>query len=185
MLALDLCCGSGGWTDGFLAAGFRVTGVDIVPQPDYQGEFILGDVRLLDGHLFKGYDVIVASPPCQEFSRWRMPWLRHLRREPDLSIIKGCWRIRAEAQPKFFILENVREAQRWLGPATVAREPYYLWGDVFLVSPPRRVKKESISGARPDLRSRIPFDMAFGIALTLRGTLEKYARIADGVGGLR
>jgi len=47
-------------------AGFHVTGVDIVPQPNYIGDvFIQGDAVdfiLSHGHEF---DVIHASPPCQ------------------------------------------------------------------------------------------------------------------------
>ncbi len=28
-LMLDLCCGLGGWSEGFLAAGWRCVGVDL------------------------------------------------------------------------------------------------------------------------------------------------------------
>src|SRR5208283_4736719 len=48
-LAVDYCCGGGGWSVGFADAGFDVLGFDIKPQPKYRHEFILADIRDLHG----------------------------------------------------------------------------------------------------------------------------------------
>jgi DNA (cytosine-5)-methyltransferase 1 len=69
---LDLFCGAGGAAKGYQRAGFYVVGVDIDPQPNYCGdEFIqLDALALLDTYLSDGegipFDVIHASPPCQD-----------------------------------------------------------------------------------------------------------------------
>lgn len=77
--ALDLCCGAGGFSAGLHAAGFDVTGVDSAPQPDYPYRFVLADALTVD---LSGYDVIVASPPCQ---RWSVATPVHLREShPDV-----------------------------------------------------------------------------------------------------
>ena len=68
-IALDLFCGGGGAALGLLRAGFgRVVGLDIVPQPDYPGEFVEADIEELNPSQLAGYDLIWASPPCQAFS---------------------------------------------------------------------------------------------------------------------
>lgn len=36
-VAIDLCCGKGGWTIGLLAAGFHVVGFDVQRHREYPG----------------------------------------------------------------------------------------------------------------------------------------------------
>ena len=62
---LDLFCGAGGAAMGYHRAGFDVTGVDIVDQPDYPFTFHRGDAMTWP---LDGFDVIHASPPCQAFT---------------------------------------------------------------------------------------------------------------------
>jgi len=66
---LDLFSGAGGAGRGYQNAGFHVTGVDIVAQPEYGGDvFVKGDaLEYLDKHWHE-FDAIHASPPCQSSS---------------------------------------------------------------------------------------------------------------------
>lgn len=64
---LDAGCCAGGMTRGYQRAGFRVTGVDIEPQPDYIGDdFVQADAaEFIHEHGHK-FDLISGSPPCQD-----------------------------------------------------------------------------------------------------------------------
>jgi DNA (cytosine-5)-methyltransferase 1 len=77
MKLLDLYCGAGMAADGYVAAGFEVTGVDINKQPSYPYEFIQADALdiLNDKNFVSQFDVIHASPPCQAHTR-----AKHLRK---------------------------------------------------------------------------------------------------------
>jgi hypothetical protein len=81
---LDLYCGPGGATAGYMQAGFRVTGVDHLPQPRYPGQtFVQADALTYLAHHEQEYHVIHASPPCQHYAnvtRWRGSQANH----PDL-----------------------------------------------------------------------------------------------------
>lgn len=178
-LCIDLFCGRGGWTRGFLAAGFRVIGVDLTPQPDYPpaATFLQADARQLDGRQFRGCAIVVASPPCQEFSRWDQPWTRARNPPPpSLELVEAARRIAREAGAPRFILENVRGAQRWLGKAILRRGPFFLWGDVPLAPMMTYRPKQSYSSADVARRAEIPFELAHGIALLVGASCEASER---------
>lgn len=163
-LAIDLCCGLGGWTEGLLAEGYRVIGYDIEAHEygdeKYPGELRLENVLTLNGAQFKDAALIVASPPCTEFSYMAMPWkrakqiARALRGQdvfPDgykgsrtlaelTAIFDACVRIADEASAAAghrvpLVLENVKGAQPWVGRAKWSFGSYFLWGDVPALMP--------------------------------------------------
>lgn len=128
---LDLFCGAGGAAVGIDRAGFRIVGVDAVPQPNYPFLFIQDDAfkvlkRLLAGERISfatrgnrtervGLSSIAwiwASPPCQSYSwsarRWKNGTNGHAKRKyPDL--IKP---MRKELQKTGlpYVIENVSGA---------------------------------------------------------------------------
>ena len=101
-LLLDLFCGGGGASVGYHRAGFRVVGVDINPQPHYPFEFHQADALTFS---LDGYDVIHASPPCQEYSVSSRYYRQQGKSYPDLI---APMRRRLVEQDTPWIMENVR-----------------------------------------------------------------------------
>jgi hypothetical protein len=186
-LAIDLFCGLGGWTEGLLAEGYDVVGFDIEAH-EYDGEkyparLVLQDVLTLHGSQFRNAALIVASPPCQEFSYMAMPWsrakqiARALRGEdvfPEgyrgsrtiaelTALFDACFRIQREASEAAgrhipLVVENVRGAVPWVGPAAWNYGSYYLWGDVLALMPSAQaIKVASEIGRRTDPGNGVRF----------------------------
>lgn len=131
---LDVCCGMGGASIGFHRAGFECTGVDAVDLA-YPYDLILADARIW--HPKKHYDVVWLSPVCTEWSSLtRLAIARGQRGPPDvegaLELVEGCLRIKDEANPTFWILENVAGGEKYieplLGKPKLRRGPWRLWG---------------------------------------------------------
>jgi hypothetical protein len=141
-LCIDLFCGLGGWTEGFLAEGYRVIGFDIEQRP-YPGQLVLQDIRTLHGAQLRDAAIIVASSPCQEFSYRAMPWKRAKALGPPVDGINLFYqsiRIQHEAQEASgrqipLVMENVRGAQKYVGDAKWKYKSFYLWGDVPALMP--------------------------------------------------
>lgn len=154
-LAIDLFCGLGGWSEGALAEGFDVVGFDIerhvYGDRRYPAQLVLQDVLTLDGAQFKGASLIVASPPCQEYSYMAMPWSRAKAIAAEYrsgtrdvkkltALFDACFRIQREASDAAgrhipLVVENVRGAQPWVGRAQWNYGSYYIWGDVPALMP--------------------------------------------------
>lgn len=155
MMAIDLFCGLGGWSDGLLAEGWEVIGFDIEQhaygEHRYPAQLVLQDVLTLHGSQFRGVDLIVASPPCQEFSYMAMPWsiakekarkyeAGELDRADLTRLFDACFRIQREACEAAgrhipLIVENVRGAQPWVGRSPWNYGSFHLWGDVPALMP--------------------------------------------------
>ena len=168
-LAIDLFCGLGGWAEGFLAEGYEVVGFDIERHDygsgGYPGWLVIQDVLTLHGSRFRGAAVIVASPPCQEFSYMAMPWsiakrkaleyLDDVRDAKQLTaLFDACFRIQREACEAAghhipLVVENVCGAQKWVGRARWHYGSFYLWGDVPALMPIIR-KHAKVPGFRFD-----------------------------------
>ena len=182
-LCIDLFCGLGGWTEGFLAEGWDVIGFDIerhqYGEAKYPAQLVIQDVLTLHGSQFRNADCIVASPPCQKYSYMAMPWGRAKREvrwqkwerdsafgdrlESLNALFNACFRIQREAieatgrecpacaglGPRHrdhvcprckgtcwltrhipLVVENVKGAQPWVGPAKANFGSFYFWGDV-------------------------------------------------------
>ena len=162
-LAIDLFCGLGGWTEGLLAEGYHARGFDIEAHAygdeRYPGELILADVMSLHGSQFADAALIVASPPCQEFSYMAMPWSRAKAKAAAIradvtglelarlnQLFDACFRIQREASAAAghripMVVENVCGAQPWVGRAAWNFGSYYLWGDVPALMPTTLARK--------------------------------------------
>lgn len=118
LTVLDLFCGAGGLSTGFLAEDFEVVmGIDnnekaisTFSKNHPKSKAICGDMREINGKKIleetnlKEIDVVVGGPPCQGFSMAgkRQP------NDPRNSLFREYLRIVKELKPKVFIMENVR-----------------------------------------------------------------------------
>lgn len=156
-LAIDLYCGLGGWTDGLLAEGYCVVGFDIerheYDEHRYPGHLVVQDVLTLHGSQFKDAALIVASPPCQEYSYMAMPWKKAKAKAAAIRadttgaelerlnrLFNACFRIQKEASIAAgrhipLIVENVRGAIPWVGRSRWNFGSFHLWGDVPALMP--------------------------------------------------
>jgi DNA (cytosine-5)-methyltransferase 1 len=104
---LDLFCGAGGCSAGYVAAGFDVVGVDLDPQPRYPYPFVRADALEYLREHGRGFDAIHASPPCQRYSRCAGMPGRRREDYPDLipPVREGLGRLRV-----VWVIENVETA---------------------------------------------------------------------------
>ena len=142
---LDCFCGLGGASMGFAKEGFDCTGIDVV-NVGYPYRFILADMHSLKGEDYRGYDVIWGSPPCRDFSPlgrlYGMKWKRKPSPQYGLKLVNAFLKFVEEAQPKFWIMENVENLKNYLllKPKIVTKvrhKAHCFWGDFPLGLYPR------------------------------------------------
>jgi hypothetical protein len=210
MKVLDLFCGMGGWSVGFHREGFKCYGLDNV-DVGYPYELIQRDIRefsLASGWHYKNgspvIDVIVAGPPCTEFSHLtKLSWKKGQRGPPDpakgMELVKETQRLIQEASPIFWAVENVQGALEYFeplwGPPKLNARPWYLWGNFptpklpdgqYLKGVHRETKRGNALGLPEDFpfdplrswrRARLPVFLSQAIARECKSALTLLGRV--------
>jgi len=145
---LDLCAGSGSWSEPYVRAGYKVIRVSL---PEL-------DVRTWKPprHVWG----VLAAPPCDQFSLARQGHGRRVAR-PDfvrgMEVVNACMRIVQQCRPQWWALENpVGHLSKFLGTPRDTWEPFEfgdpwtkrtaIWGDFEL---PKRGPFVKPRGAGP------------------------------------
>lgn len=143
-ILLDLFCGAGGWSKPFLALGWRCIGFDVADH-GYPGELRLGALPVSPRILHElGPELVVASPPCEDFARAHLPWLRSVA-YPSTHLLR--WSIALGQVLRCpVIIECSKFAARHV-PGARFCHPYALWGDVPALLPAALRSKDSRRGS--------------------------------------
>jgi hypothetical protein len=136
---LDLCAGTGAWSQPHLDAGYDVRRVELTDGKD---------VRLMHRMEDRVWGIL-AAPPCTYFCRMRMcrgtPTREQFRE--GLAVVDACLRAVLLYRPNWWALENPQGyLKRWLGEPVLKFDPAdygdpwtkrtWLWGTFRRPVPP-------------------------------------------------
>lgn len=171
MRVLDLFSGLGGFSEAFVLAGDEVCRVENNPLLAEVPYTSMDDVlnvrdRLVryqeEGIPMREYDILLASPPCHEFSlAFSAPQAQASRTgefedyDPDMTLVQAVLDIIKITKPKYWIIENVRGSIRHF--AKIGLEPRIINDAyVFYGNFPKFGHVEIPSKADKDTNSRDP-----------------------------
>ena len=137
MKILELFCGRGGWSKGFkeIFPNAEFTGIDFVDfSKIYPFEFLQKD--LMDYTPEPIYDIILASPPCAQFSEVKRNCAHPYDERQGLDLVWRTHYLLSVCKPRYWIIENVRGLSEFLPPQNEkirygkrARKTAYLWSN--------------------------------------------------------
>jgi len=134
---LELFCGRGGWSKGFkeIFPDAEFTGIDITNFSEfYPFEFLQKD--LMDYTPEPIYDIILASPPCSEFSEVKRNCAHPYDERQGLDLVWRTYYLISVLKPRYWIIENVKGLAEFLPPQNQkiqyglkTRKTAYLWSN--------------------------------------------------------
>jgi len=145
VVAVDLFCGVGGLSHGFVLEGLKVAaGIDLDPACEFayesnnNGKFIKQDISKVTGKdlkkLFKGADikVLAGCAPCQPFSTYSNRY--NQERDNKWNLLSQFSRLVREANPQIVTMENVPALEKhpvfMTFVRSLRRQHYEVWHDV-------------------------------------------------------
>lgn len=162
MKILDLCAGTGAWSEPYVEKGYDVVRITL---PYF-------DVRTWEDYLGENYKGIMIAPPCRCFTRTNngMP-LSETEKIDAMSVVDACLRIVLMTQPEWWVLENPPgRLKRYLGSPRYTFQPWWfggntqkttcLWGNFncpnrIVYNRPGKIEIGGIQGRQGDYRRAV------------------------------
>src|SRR5208282_2881448 len=118
---LDVCCGRWGWSKAFAVRGWECVGVDLIwSAPPVGCKFLRKNLFELTSEWIvgQGFDFLVASTPCEEFS---VHGMKHFHKNPPfpkngVAMFNHIRSVFSDSGLPY-VMENVRAAQQFIGVA--------------------------------------------------------------------
>jgi DNA (cytosine-5)-methyltransferase 1 len=145
VVVVDLFCGVGGLSHGFVLEGMKVAaGIDLDPACEYayesnnNGKFIKADISNITGEDLKGYfknadiKVLAGCAPCQPFSTYSHRYDRE--RDNKWNLLEQFSRLVRESNPQIVTMENVPALRKHpvftKFVSSLESQGYKVWSDV-------------------------------------------------------
>lgn len=180
-IMLDLCAGFGGQSEAFRLGGYDVVRVDNNPLLSEVPNMFIADLYAIEPFNISGkvIDYIHASPTCTQFSlAFNAPRSKAIHSgegnsyQPTegIELVKRCKHIIDTLQPRYWSIENVRGAIKYLKP--FLGEPrlivgaFVYWGNFPLFSiepssfPTKAQNDKRHSPLRANHRAHIPLELS-------------------------
>ena len=197
MKVLDLYSGLGGFSEAFVQdPNYEVIRIENNPLLAGVPHTIPADIFDLDPNDFADADLILASPPCTEFSlAFNAPGPKAKREgrdfEPDMRPLRAAIRIIKEKKPRYWVIENVHGASKIFSRELGVYAPrqiigrYFLWGNFPFL--PHNLEWEKTDKSklweidnplRANLRGKIPLEISEALLdeIMYSPSLEKWTQ---------
>lgn len=175
MKVIDLFCGVGGFSEGFKQAGFEVVlAIDNwelalnshkANHPD--SEHWLVDIMYLES--LPKCDVIIASPPCTEFSVAKIMGGDDRKPEKGMELVIKTLALIGNNNPKYWIIENVWGLEHYLEGHNLIKVDCYNFGS-------KSHRKRIFYGQFPTPKKIVPFAKAYP-TITAQGGGGKWGNV--------
>ncbi len=190
---VDLFCGVGGMTHGFVQEGFRViAGIDADPSCRYAYERNNRSARFIEAYLEQvsasdiarlypegDLKILVGCAPCQPFSKYALRYVKAQRQDEKWKLVGDFGKLIEEIKPEIVSMENVPELQHHRVFTefikTLESEGYHLWYDVV----------DCVDYGVPQTRHRLVLlGSRLGEIALIPKTHRKSKTVANAIGGL-
>ena len=194
---LDLFAGLGGASEAMIQTGWDVLRIDNNPLLNNVENMVIMDVKKLTprSHDDKKLDLVLASPPCLEFSTgFNAPRPTAQRAgidfKPDMSLLEEAIRIIEILKPRFYVIENVVGAipdfEPYLGSPRLRIGAFVFWGNFPMFEMPEGFHhtkggkgsgdKHSSDPLRSNYRALIPFEISeqFRLSIEFQKSITDY-----------
>ena len=205
MKVLDLFSGLGGFSEAFLRSGDEVVRVENNPLLSEVPATTMQDVREMrdrlrqfkdEGQPIRQIDVLLASPPCDEFSNaFHAPRAVASREgklneyQPSMELVEVTLEIIKLIKPRYWIIENVVGSIRYFEKLGLVPNQihgaFVLYGNFpkfSTPSMPTKAKKDSFHGdpLRSNKRACLPIELSTAIrkAMVDQKSILDYYNIA-------